>query len=111
MKYFEQYKKSNGYVLASCRADFTDGDGDNPPQIKARKEYEKIIDAGHFLCSHEYPNTKTPEPIKFELSDSGLSLIAANTSSDASASKLTAAVVSARGGQQPPQQQVGFGIE
>lgn len=109
MDAIEKQKKSGGYVIASAYSDFTDGEGDNPPHSKARKQYEKIVDAGHFLCTHERPNKKEPEPIKFELTEKGLSLSATSKTEDASKSVIATAVASARGGATPPQQQVGFG--
>jgi len=108
MEYFEKFKKSDGFVIASARSDFTDGEGDNPPHTKARKEYEKIVDTGHFICTHEHPSKEAPEPISFELTEKGLS-VDVNKSVGKASSALGAAVSSARGGQAPPQQQVGFG--
>ncbi len=110
MDYFETYEQSGGYIIASSNSDFTDGDGDNPPHGKARKQYEKIVDAGHFLCTHEYPSKEAPEPLKFELGDTGLSVVQAGESkSQIVTSTLASAVTAARGGTTPPQQQVGFG--
>lgn len=111
MDLFEKYKKSDGFVIASARSNFTDGDGDNPPHSKARKQYEKIVDAGHFICTHEHPSKEAPEPVSFELSEKGLSLIGKSKGAADTSSKLAAAVSSARGGQEPPQQQVGFGSD
>ena len=107
MDYFEKYEKADAHIVTSARAEFTDGNGDNPPHSKARKQYEKIIDAGHFLCTHEQPSEEAPEPLIFELTDKGL--IYAGKSSEKSKSALSAAVSTARGGSTPPQQQVGFG--
>jgi hypothetical protein len=45
----------------------------------------------------------------FELTEKGLSLGVSNKAADSMGSRLGAAVASARGGQAPPQQQVGFG--
>jgi len=109
MAYLEKYKKPGGYVIASARSEFSDGDGDNPPHSKARKEYEKIVDAGHFICTHEHTSTEAPEPVVFELTEKGLSLRASNKAGDSVESRLGAAVTAARGGEAPPQQQVGFG--
>jgi beta-lactamase superfamily II metal-dependent hydrolase len=107
MDQFENYARSAAYIVASANCDFTDGEGDNPPHSKARTQYEKIIDAGHFLCTHEHSTAEDPKPICFELSDSGFVF---SGITDASAkSALSAAVASGRGGDTPPQQQVGFG--
>jgi beta-lactamase superfamily II metal-dependent hydrolase len=109
MDYFEKYERAEAYIIASANSDFTDKDGDNPPHGKARKEYEKIVDAGHFLCTHERPSKEAPEPVKFELTDKGFHLVEMLKSEKKAASALSIAVDTARGGTAPPQQQVGFG--
>lgn len=110
MKDFETYQQSSCFIIASANSDFTDEDGDNPPHGKARRQYEKIVDAGHFLCTHEHSNKESPEPIVFQLSQSGFSLIDSSKSKNTpGAASLMSAVAAARGGTTPPQQQVGFG--
>jgi hypothetical protein len=109
MDYFEKYEQAEAYIIASANSDFTDKDGDNPPHGKARKEYEKIVAAGHFLCTHERPSKEAPEPIKFELTAKGFHLAETLKSEKKAASALSVAVDAARGGTAPPQQQVGFG--
>lgn len=109
MKYFKGYEQSSAYIIASASADFTDGSGDNPPHRKARKQYEKIIDAGHFLCTHERPNKEAPEPIKFELTEKGLSLVATLATEENTTPAITAAVTTGRASATPPQAQIGFG--
>lgn len=110
MKHFETYQQFSCFIIASANSDFTDEDGDNPPHGKARRQYEKIVDAGHFLCTHEHPNKESPEPIVFQLSQSGFSLINSSKSKNTQgAASLMSAVAAARGGTTPPQQQVGFG--
>lgn len=107
---FETYRQDGGYLIASARSDFTDGDGHLPPSLKARKRYESIVEAGHFLCTHERPSKTGPEPIKFELTGDGLVLAGTMTAKSADAScAVPAAIGAARGTQAPPQQQVGFG--
>jgi len=108
MDHFEKHRREGGYIIASANCDFTDGDGDNPPHSKARKQYEKIVDSGHFLCTHEFSTAEDSKPICFELTDAGLSIIGESTG-DQEKSALRAAVASGRGGESPPQQQVGFG--
>lgn len=108
MKDFETYQESSCYIIASANSDFIDQDGDNPPHGKARKQYEKIVDAGQFLCTHQHPSKESPEPIVFELSPKGLSLVEGYKSRPTTV-PLKSAVASARGGTTPPQQQVGFG--
>lgn len=109
MDYFEKYEQSGAYIIASANSDFSDKEGDNPPHGKARKEYEKIVEAGHFLCTHERPSKEAPEPIKFELTNTGLQLVETTRDGEKGTSALSAAVAAARGGTTPPQQQVGFG--
>jgi hypothetical protein len=105
---FEKYKRAGGYIIASANCDFTDGDGDNPPHSKARTQYEKIVDAGHFLCTHEHSTADDPKPICFELTEDGLTFTGADADTSEK-SALSAAVASGRGGDAPPHQQVGFG--
>lgn len=97
-----------GYTVASSHSDFSDEDGKNPPHLKARKAYEKIVSAGHFICTHEYPNKKSPEPLVFTVDANGFSLVDKRQISQGPAG-LAAAVAAARGGTQPPTVQVGFG--
>ncbi len=109
MNDFEEFARTGAYIVASSESDFSDKEGKNPPHLKARKRYEEIIDSGHFLCTQEHPNTKTPEPICFEVSSEGFAYRAAAEKKSESASRLAAAVTQARGGGAPPQSQVGFG--
>ena len=72
MDYFQKYtRESAGYIVSSSHSNFTDGEGDNPPHKKARKCYEKIVSAGHFICTHEYPDKKNPVPLVFTVNDEG----------------------------------------
>ncbi len=111
MGHFQNYERAGGHLIVSAYAEFTDEEGDNPPHRKARNQYEKIVDAGHFLCTHEYPTKASPEPIVFELTQQGLMISKPIESSQAKAAGLAAAVAAARGGATPPQQQVGFGYK
>lgn len=110
MDYFETYQQFNCHIIASANSDFTNGNGDNPPHRKARKEYEKIVNGGHFLCTHEYPSIASPQPIVFQLCPTGFTLLKGNQSKyTPGTTSLKSAVAAARGGATPPQQQVGFG--
>ncbi len=71
MKDFEAAALSDAYIVASCRSNFTDGKGDNPPHGKARTNYEEIVNAGNFLCTHEYPTKNDPKPIVFTVGSDG----------------------------------------
>lgn len=109
MDYFKKYSRDGaGYIVASSHSDFTDGDGDNPPHKKARKRYEEIVKAGRFICVHEYPSKKNPEPLVFTVDSNGFAFDDKRTKSEGPAG-LAAAVTAARGGTQPPGVQVGFG--
>jgi len=105
---FKAAMLDGGYTVTSSHSDFTDEEGKNPPHLKARKAYEKIVPAGHFICTHEYPNKKSPEPLVFSLDANGFGLSDKRQVTQGPAG-LAAAVAAARGGTQPPTVQVGFG--
>lgn len=105
---FKSAELSGGYVVASSHSDFSDEEGKNPPHLKARKAYEKIVLAGHFICTHEYPDKKNPEPLVFTVDANGFAL-ADKRKSGQGAAGLAAAVGTARGASRPPSVQVGFG--
>lgn len=106
---FEEFAEPSAYIVSSSESDFSDKDGKNPPHLKARKKYEQIIDVGHFLCTHEHPNTKNPVPIKFELNDEGFIYTESKSEDTENSADLTAAIGAARGGATPPEDKVGFG--
>ena len=109
MDYFEKYiRAGNGYVVTSAHSAFTDGDGDNPPHKKARKCYEKIVKTGRFICTHEYPDKKNPQPLIFTVDSQGLTFDD-KRKKGLGPEGLGAAVDEARGGKQPPAGQVSFG--
>lgn len=111
MDFFEKYSRgAAGYIVSSSHSAFTDGEGDNPPHKKARDRYEEIVKPGHFVCTHEFPTKKNPEPIVFVIdSEGGFSLDEKRTKG-VGPTGLAAAVESARGGTQPPGVQKGFGL-
>jgi hypothetical protein len=109
MDYFAKYSRAgSGYIVASSLSDFTDEEGKNPPHKKARGQYEKIVKAGHFLCTHEYPSKDGPQPIVFTIGNDGFGFDDVRKKGLGPAA-LAAAVGTARGGAQPPVVQVGFG--
>ncbi len=108
MDYFEKYAKKDASIVASAKSEFTDKKGDNPPHQKARERYESIIDSGKFLCTHEHPDKDSPDPIVFELEESGVRYPASNQN-DTAAKGVTASTAGARGNAKPPSTQVGFG--
>lgn len=110
MDYFEKYKKkATGYVVSSSHSAFTDGEGDLPPHKKARARYEQIVKTGHFICTHEYPDKKNPEPIVFVIGSDGFGFDDKRDRSQGP-SGLAAAIPAARGGGKPPSGQVPFGM-
>lgn len=110
MDFFKKYSRNGeGYIVASSHADFTDGSGDLPPHKKARDAYEKIVKAGRFICTHEYPSKKSPAPLVFTVDKNDGFKLDEKREANASASALGIAVVSARGATQPPAVQTGFG--
>lgn len=109
MDFFETYSRNeDGYVVVSSHSDFTDEAGKNPPHRKARTQYEKIIKAGHFICTHEYPNKKNPSPLIFTVEESGCKLDEKRPKP--SGSTVVGTIASAAGGAAGvPGKQVGFG--
>lgn len=109
MDYFEKYSRNKaGYIVASCEHEFDDKPGSNPPHLKARKKYEGIVEAGHFLCVHEYPNKTSPSPLVFTIDEEGFKFDDERKKTNGPA-RLAAAVQTARGSSAPPSTQVGFG--
>jgi hypothetical protein len=109
MDLFEKYSRDkNGYIVASAHSAFTDEKGDNPPHKKAKDRYCEIVKPGQFICTHEYPSKKEPAPIVFTIDNEGLRLDDKRQKGKGPDS-LAAVVATARGGNQPPSVQVGFG--
>ncbi len=109
LDYFDKYSRNkSGYFVSSSHSDFTDGSGDNPPHKKARRKYEDIAKAGHFICTHEYPNKKSPEPLIFEIESGGFGFGDRREKGNGP-SGLGALIIAARGGGEPPKTQVGLG--
>lgn len=65
------YGRKGGYIIASCKP-IVDNE-DNPPHFKARKEYLTKVGSDHFLNTAIHPNEEKPEPIVFEVTDTGYS--------------------------------------
>lgn len=74
-RYALSQAKFGAVVVASC-APIHDDDCD-PPCIRAKEEYESIVNAdsvkGVFYCTDEYPKEDAPEPLEFEIKRGGLS--------------------------------------
>lgn len=107
MNFFKKYSRS-GYIIASAASDFTDNSGDNPPHKKARREYEKIVQTGHFICTHEYPSKEKPHPIVFTIERDGFDFADKRVRSLGPAA-LGEAVAMARGSMTAPSTQTTFG--
>jgi beta-lactamase superfamily II metal-dependent hydrolase len=107
---FSKYAREGAVVVASAACDFSDEHGKNPPHAKARREYEGIVQSGGFICTHEYPMARSPQPIVFKIGGKGFEFADLRAVAPGP-SGLAAAVDAARGGSQPPNVQVGFGSE
>ncbi|MGK6310833.1 metallohydrolase [Variovorax sp. DT-64] len=68
--------RSGAVVVASSRA-IKDDDKD-PPCIRAKREYEAIVNdvGGSFHCVGENPNEKNPEPLTFNVTAEGVQVAA-----------------------------------
>jgi beta-lactamase superfamily II metal-dependent hydrolase len=65
--------RSGAFIVASS-GEIKDDDCD-PPCIGAKREYQKILNKetvkGQFLCTGEYPSSKSPEPLEFSVTGEG----------------------------------------
>jgi len=71
--------RDEGHVVAGS-APIKDDDND-PPCIRAKREYEDIVDnvGGEFHCTGEYPNENAPGPMAFEITSEGPVLLSAES--------------------------------
>jgi len=109
MSDFEESALDGSYIIASSESKFTDGKGDNPPHQKARIQYEKIIEGGHFICTHEYISKDNIKPVVFEVSGQGFAMKGEKPKTTASAKKLSVGIATARGSTETPKKEQGFG--
>ena len=94
-----------GYVVSSSEPVPVKNDpGDNPPHAKAKRQYQRIV-PNEFICTHEHPNKKNPEPIIFEVSEDGFAYVGESESSKS----MSDALKSAGGSAAAPAVAVGFG--
>ena len=94
-----------GYVVSSSDPiPATNQRGDNPPHAKAKVQYERIV-PNRFLCTHEHPDKKNPQPIVFEVRTNGFAYVG----KDVSSQPLTNALEAASGPVAAPTTAVGFG--
>jgi hypothetical protein len=109
MDFFKKYKRdATGFIVSSSHSNFTDGEGDNPPHKRARNRYEEIVKAGRFVCTHEYPTKKNPEPLVFTIESDKIVFTDKRTKSEGPP-VLAATISAARGTARPPAVQVAFG--
>ena len=98
-----------GYIAASSEPiPAANQPGDNPPHSKAKARYEEIA-ANKLICTQEYPNRTSPQPLVFAVSATGLEVKAQEKKVEP-ARPLAAAVTAARGADEPPRDRVGFGL-
>ena len=67
-----------GATIVASSNPIKDDDND-PPCIRAKREYEAIVDdvAGTFKCVGEHPSEKSPDVMEFEIGAHGLRLVTA----------------------------------
>jgi len=106
----EEAELNPGYIVASSEPiPASNKKGDNPPHAKAKQRYEEITN-DDFLCTQEHPDEENPQPIVFEMSTAGLQYRECGGSTAmASSISMSAAIVAARGTDEPPRERVGFG--
>ncbi|HNP35032.1 MAG TPA: hypothetical protein PKK10_04200 [Woeseiaceae bacterium] len=94
-----------GYVVASAEPiPASNQTGDNPPHAKAKAQYERIV-PNEFICTHEHPDTKNPQPVMFTVTMEGFQYVGEPTASRPLGDALKAAGTSAAA----PNTAVGFG--
>jgi hypothetical protein len=98
-----------GYIIVSCEPiPVSNQKGDNPPHALAAARYREIAPDG-VLCTQEHPDRTAPVPIVFDLGPDGFVYRAPQSRSAQEGWNLSAAVATARGGNEPPKDRVGFG--
>ena len=94
-----------GYVVSSSEPVPGKNDpGDNPPHAKAKAQYQRIV-PNEFICTHEHPNETNPEPIIFEINQSGFAYVGETES----ARSMSHALKAGGGSAVAPTAAVGFG--
>lgn len=121
LKDMEGAAESPGYIVASSDpVPATDAEGANPPHAKAKHRYQEIAPDG-FLCTQEYPDEESPEPMVFKMDYDGFRLVEGgdddgggdDNKDDGEATKksLAGSTAAVRGGERPPTERAGFGRE
>ena len=102
----QQAAGDEGWVVASStKVPASNEPGDNPPHALAKARYEEVAPSG-FLCTGD--DEDSDDPIVFEVSVDGISLLL-GADEDSATSSLAAAIEGARGGEKPAATPVGFG--
>ena len=103
---FEAAGSSPTYIVSSSEPiPSANEDGDNPPHVRAKVEYEKICE--EFECTGEWPNTTSPEPLIFEFADGVFTK--RGPVGEKATRQLPDATAAARGDRQTPTQRHGYG--
>jgi len=105
----EASAEEGGYLIASCYSDFSDEERAKPPHKKAKKRYEEIIEAGHFICTQDYPDDKNPYPIVFSINDEEFGFD--DKRKIISGPEGLEGIANARGKEKPPTVLTGFGVK
>ena len=94
-----------GYVVSSSEpVPPHNRPGDNPPHAKAKRQYRRIV-PNEFICTHEHLDEDNPEPVVFEVSESGFAYAGETESSKPMSEALKAAGAVATA----PAEAIGFG--
>ncbi len=93
-------------VSSSVKVPASNKKGDNPPHAKAKAHYEELATGG-FLCTHE--DACEAETLTFDCTDDAFTLEGDTANAAAAEDKVAAGVVTARGSDEPPAVDVGFG--
>ena len=96
-----------GYIVSSSESiPNQNKSGDNPPQAKAKTQYELIV-PNKFICTHEHSGKDDPKPVIFEINQSGLSYV--STTNHESSKSMHDALKASGGAPVAPATAIGFG--
>ena len=106
LELMEKYALDTGYIIASSAPIPTSNEsGDNPPHVKAKREYLKIA-PNDFYCTHEHPNKSNPLPVVFAITNTGFEYL---DSEDDQSTSLSETIDKAEGNKEAPAIAVGYG--
>ena len=102
----QEHALEPGYIIASSAPiPASNEPGDNPPHVKAKREYLKIV-PDDFICTHEHPNESNPVPVVFAVTNAGFEYLG---SDDDQSVSLSEAIDQAEGNKEAPAVAVGYG--